>query len=135
MGFADHLIGSPLALASKEFSEKAWVRYQDIPALRAQEVSHVHGSVINVDLEKKIARIASSGTEKEVEEKYDYLVAASGLRRAWPSVPQELSRESYLAETGAHIQAVKNARGGVVVIGGGESELPLICSNGLTYRL
>jgi NADH dehydrogenase FAD-containing subunit len=114
------LIGSPLALASKVYSEKAWTRYQDIPALRAQEVSHAHGSVIHVDLAKKIARIATSNRKEESEESYDYLIAASGLRRVWPVVPQSFSRAEYLVESGGHIQAVKNAKEGVVVIGGGQ---------------
>lgn len=113
------MIGSPLALASREFARKAWVRFQDIPALRAEGVSHVQGSVVQVDMERKVARVADSATQSETEEEYDYLVAASGLRRAWPVVPQSLSRDGYLSEVEKHVQAVKNATG-VVVIGGGQ---------------
>ncbi len=65
MGLADHLIGSPLALASKEYSEKAWARYQDIPALGAQEVSHAQGSVTQIDVAKKVASIVDSNTKEE----------------------------------------------------------------------
>lgn len=43
---------------------------------------------------------------------------ATGLRRAWPVVPQALRRKQYLPEAGAHIAAAQRARH-VVVVGGG----------------
>jgi NADPH-dependent 2,4-dienoyl-CoA reductase/sulfur reductase-like enzyme len=117
--YPDHLIGSPLALASKEYASKAWTRFEDIPALRASGLNWVRGIVVRVDCERKVAFISDSGTGEEYEEDYDYLVASSGLRRAWPAVPQSLRRESYLSEVSDHIDKVKNAPKGVVVIGGG----------------
>ncbi|TAQ90088.1 hypothetical protein B7494_g1607 [Chlorociboria aeruginascens] len=114
-----HLIGSPLALASAEYSPKAWIKFADIPALREQGISCVQGSVTQVDFERRTAVIESSGAGVGIEENYDYLVASSGLRRVWPIVPQSRTRENYLLETSGHIQEVKNARGGVVIIGGG----------------
>jgi hypothetical protein len=51
---------------------------------------------------------------------YDFLVAATGLRRVWPVVPQTHTREAYLSEVGNHIDAVRTAKEGVVVIGGGK---------------
>ena len=74
---------------------------------------------MKVDPESKTARIKDTKTGTEYEESYDYLIAASGLRRSWPAVPQSLTREKFLAESGAHIKAVKSASEGVVVIGGG----------------
>ena len=50
---------------------------------------------------------------------YDFLVAATGLRRVWPVVPQSLGRKQYLIEVEEHIHNVANARDGVVVVGGG----------------
>lgn len=117
--YADHLIGSPLALASADFAAKAWTKFADLPAMRAPGISWTHGSVTQVDCENKTATIVDSITGKKSEESYDYLVASTGLRRAWPVVPQSLTRETYLAEAGTHIESVKNAKEGVVVIGGG----------------
>ncbi len=53
-------------------------------------------------------------------ESYDYLICATGYRRIWPTVPQSLDRKSYLAEAQGHIDHVKAAEHGVIVIGGGE---------------
>ncbi|KAH7370189.1 hypothetical protein BKA65DRAFT_602676 [Rhexocercosporidium sp. MPI-PUGE-AT-0058] len=114
-----HLIGSPLALASEEYADKNWIRFADLPALRAPGLSWAQGSVARVDTGKKAATIADLTSGKEYEETYDYLVVASGLRRQWPAVPQSLTRKAYLAETGKHIAEVKAATQGVVVIGGG----------------
>lgn len=83
-------------------------------------MSRAQGSVTQIDLAKKVARIANPKTKEESEESYDYLIAASGLRRVWPVVPQSFSRAEYLVESGNHIEAVKNAKEGVVVIGGGQ---------------
>ncbi len=72
-----------------------------------------------MDTETKVATVADTISGKEYDENYDYLVVASGLRRQWPTVPQSLTKKEYLSETSAHIKAVKTAKEGVVVIGGG----------------
>lgn len=95
------------------------MKFKDIPALQTPGLSYVHGSLTAVDCEKRAATISDYGTGKKYEEKYDYLVASSGLRRVWPVVPQSPKREEYLTEVGNHIQDVKSAKEGVVVIGGG----------------
>ena len=56
-----------------------------------------------------------------IEHKYDYLIAATGLRRVWPTVPQSLTRDEYLNEGRGHIDLVRGAEHGIVVIGGGTS--------------
>ncbi|RDW78292.1 FAD protein [Coleophoma crateriformis] len=114
-----HIISSPLALASKDFAAKAWQRFADLPALRDPGISWIQGSTIKVDCERKVATISDRNTGKDFEERYDYLIAATGLRRAWPVVPQTLTKDEYLIEAGNHIDAVRNAKEGVVVIGGG----------------
>lgn len=132
MHASDHLIGSPLAMTSESYAEKAWVRYEDIPALRDANVRVMRGSVSRIDPASKTAYVAapsdglaaSSTTPAAVPEAteaiaYDYLIAASGLRRVWPVVPQSLRRKQYLFEVGDHVRAVTRARHGVVVVGGG----------------
>ncbi len=78
----------------------------------------MRGSVKSVDLATKRA-VVSTPTQGDVVREYDYLVAATGLRRVWPVVPQSQTRESYLDEVGGHIDTLK-ASDGVVVVGGGE---------------
>ncbi|EER37011.1 conserved hypothetical protein [Histoplasma capsulatum H143] len=114
-----HLIGTPLAFASEEYALSAWRKFADIPALQTPAIKFIQGSVTRVDCERKISTIKETGTNKEISQKYDYLVASSGLRRTWPSAPQSLNKDNYLEEVGEHIAKIKMANGGVVVIGGG----------------
>ncbi|KAK0653389.1 hypothetical protein DIS24_g6132 [Lasiodiplodia hormozganensis] len=129
-----HLISTPLAHASDEFAPKAWAKYEDVAALKAPGVRHLHGSVVSVDCAKKSAVIAKAGSQEQFEEAYDFLIAGSGLRRAWPVVPQSLDKASYLAEVGSHIQKIKDsAREGVVVIGGGAVGIEMAAELKLVY--
>ncbi|RYP39888.1 hypothetical protein DL767_002007 [Monosporascus sp. MG133] len=114
-----HLIGSPLALAAKEYSEKAWVEFKDIKVLQRPNVRFVQGSLGKVDPESKTATISERGNQTPRQEKYDYFIAATGLRRVWPVVPQSLSRKLYLMEAGKHINAVTSSTAPVLVVGGG----------------
>ncbi|KAF5001436.1 hypothetical protein FGRMN_1032 [Fusarium graminum] len=114
-----HLIGSPLALADSNFSKKNWVRYSDIPGLKDPSINIIQGSVNSVNPEAKKATISAHLTQEKSELEYDYLVASTGLRRVWPVVPQSLTRKQYLLEAESHINAVQDAKYGVVVVGGG----------------
>lgn len=114
------MIGSPLALASEEFADKAWRKYDEIPALRAPEITFTQGTATSVDCENKVAVITHALTGEKSEEKYDYLVVSTGLRRDWPTVPLALRRKEYLAEATAHARAARSARECTVVIGGGD---------------
>ncbi|KAL4907353.1 hypothetical protein BDW74DRAFT_176126 [Aspergillus multicolor] len=112
-----HLIGQPLALSSQDFAESFWIKYSDIPALQTPEIRCVQGSVDSLDCAAKTATIAtSSGT---VQEKYDYLIICTGLRREYPSAPRSFTREQYLAETAKNLANVRGAKKGVAIIGGG----------------
>ncbi|KUJ10931.1 FAD/NAD(P)-binding domain-containing protein [Mollisia scopiformis] len=113
-----HLIGSPLALASEDFAEKAWKKYEELPTLKAPGISFIQGRASSVDCEKKVAVLTDTLSGKKSEEHYDYLVVSTGLRREWPTVPQALRRKEYLAEVTAHIRAARSARECVAVIGG-----------------
>lgn len=115
----DHLIGSPLALADSKYTKKAWVKFQDIPSLQQPNIKVVIGSVTTVDCASKTVTTLDTVTKIATEHTYDFFVAASGLRRVWPVVPQSLSRKQYLVEAAEHIHAVSNAQHGVVVVGGG----------------
>lgn len=115
----DHTIGSPLALASESYAEKAWVEYKNISALQMPNIRLIQGSVRGLNTSSKIASVATHNSTEELQLEYDYLVAATGLRRAWPVVPQSLRRKQYLFEVGDHLRNVQNAKLGVVVVGGG----------------
>lgn len=114
-----HIIGSPLALADSEYAKKVWVKFQDLPGLQLPNVKFVHGSVSSVDCQSKTATVINSLSKEATTFSYDYLVAASGLQRVWPVVPQSLTRKQYLLEAEKHIQDVDNAKYGVLVVGGG----------------
>lgn len=129
----DHLIGSPLALADEAYASKAWVKYSDIPALQSPKITVLQGTVTAVDPAAKTTTLLDAATQAPREVAYDYLVVSTGLRRAWPVVPQSLRRKQYLLEAGAHIDAARacgpasgsspadddGAAPGVVVVGGG----------------
>ncbi|KAK3949841.1 hypothetical protein QBC32DRAFT_242838 [Pseudoneurospora amorphoporcata] len=131
-----HLIGSPLAFADESYAEKCWVKYEDVPALQQSpnNIRILRGSVQSIDQERKVAKVLGSESGPEPTElKYDYLIAAAGLRRAFPVVPQSLLRKQFLFEAGDHIQAATANRHGVAVVGGGAvgvemaAELKLVC--------
>ena len=96
------------------------MRFDDIAALQKPQFRFLHGAVKGVDLEAKVARYTRHGSSETEIVEYDYLVAATGLRRAWPSIPQALTREEYLGEVRPHVEKIGHAEHGVAVIGGGE---------------
>jgi NADH dehydrogenase FAD-containing subunit len=120
----DHLIGSPLALASESYTPKAWVRACDLPALRNNpHIRFLQGTATSLDASSRRLTVspASGGANGKpgVVLEYDFLVAASGLDRPWPVVPQTVARKDYLAEAGAHIARVGRPDAVVLVVGGG----------------
>jgi NADH dehydrogenase FAD-containing subunit len=122
MACQDHLIGSPLAFASTNYANKAWKRFEDIPALQTSAVRFVQGTVANVDCQEKHATLREHRSNEKLTIFYDYMIAASGLRRTWPTVPQALRRKEYLLEMATHIHATERAKDSVIVIGGGEQD-------------
>lgn len=95
------------------------MKYKDIPALQAKNIHVVQGSANSVDCARKVATITDSISGSTTREEYDFLVVATGLRRAFPAVPQSLTKKAYLYEAENHLEKVKNAAEGVVVVGGG----------------
>lgn len=120
------MIGSPKALACEKFASKAWTRFQDIPGLKNPNLTFIRGNVRSVDSKGKIAHIVDSETKATRVESYDYLIAGSGLRRTFPTVPQSLRRDDFLNEANEHKSKVKNAQNGVVVVGGGKSAVAFL---------
>ncbi|KAL2129099.1 hypothetical protein VTI74DRAFT_8216 [Chaetomium olivicolor] len=116
-----HLIGTPLGLASDTYASKCWVKYDEIPALQSPNIHVLHGSMQSVDAERKIATYLPHGAAADAtsELQYDYFVAATGLRRVWPVVPQSLKRKQYLFEMGDYTREATTGRHGVVIVGGG----------------
>ncbi|OKL58316.1 hypothetical protein UA08_06423 [Talaromyces atroroseus] len=114
-----HLIGTPLAFASKTYAEKAWLRFGDIPALQTPAVKIIQARITDVDCEDKVAAVTEIGTQNNIQIPYDYFVAASGLRRTKPSAPLALTRKLYLEEVSEHIHRIETTKDGVVVIGAG----------------
>ncbi|KAI1324317.1 FAD/NAD(P)-binding domain-containing protein [Xylariaceae sp. FL0255] len=114
-----HVIGSPLALSSHKYAEKAWVDYGHVKILQRPNVTFIQGTVARVNCEDKTATVSETRTGKTRVERYDFFIAATGLRRAWPVVPQALDRDAYLAEVGAHIDKVLNSTAPILVVGGG----------------
>lgn len=108
-----------MALADSAYAKKAWVQFQDIPALQLPNVQFVHGSVSSVDCHAKTATVVDNITKEATTHQYDYFVTATGLRRVWPVVPQSLTRKQYLLETGAQINAIDGAKDGILIVGGG----------------
>lgn len=131
IAFTDHVIGTPLALADKSYAAKAWVEFRNIRILQRPNVRFVHGSLKKLDCDTKIAQIAVG--EKDLEENYDYFVAATGLRRVWPVVPQSLTRETYLREAGKHIDAVTESTQPILIIGGGAVGIEMAAELALCY--
>ncbi|KAJ5998147.1 hypothetical protein N7499_005474 [Penicillium canescens] len=114
-----HLIGSPKALACDRFASQAWTRFSDIPGLKSPDLSFIQGSVSSVDFAGKVAHIIDAESKVNRTESYDYLIASSGLRRSFPTVPQSLRRDEFLNEAKEHMANVKSARDGVTIVGGG----------------
>ncbi|WZH50142.1 Apoptosis-inducing factor like protein A [Fusarium acuminatum] len=114
-----HLVGSPLALFDGEYAKKTWVKFEDIPELQRSSIRHIHGAVTEVDCVDKKALVINRATKTRMKQSYDILVAASGLRRAWPIVPRAETKEEFLSDIAHHTSSLGGASRGVVVVGGG----------------
>ena len=113
-----HTIGSPLALADAAYGDKAWTKYENIPAIQHKSVKFVQGSVTNLDCVNKVGTI-QTGTGETVTLEYDYAICCSGLRRDHPTVPQKLNKDEYLKECKEYIDQVRAVEESIIIIGGG----------------
>lgn len=94
--------------------------------MKSPNLTFIRGNVSSVDSKGKIAHVIDSETKATRLESYDYLIAGSGLRRTFPTVPQSLRRDDFLNEVKEHKSKVKNAQNGVVVVGGGKSAVAFL---------
>ena len=119
----DHIIGSPLALASASYAPKAWASFPSIPALACDNVRFIQGTASSLNPSSRTLAIlphsTSSTSSTPISIEYDFFMATSGIRRVWPVVPQSLTRGEYLAETSAHIARVSAPGAVVLIVGGG----------------
>jgi NADH dehydrogenase FAD-containing subunit len=106
-------------MADTSFATRAWMRFTDLAALKTPRVNFTQASVVRVNLGSKTVKAKIAGSDIEINEPYDYLLAASGLRRGWPVVPQSLHKENYLNEYMARATSIQKGKHGVIVIGGG----------------
>jgi len=108
-----------LALFDQEYANKTWVKYQDIPEMHGSFIKHIQGAVTEVDCVEKIAVIVDGATKTRMVQSYDILVAASGLRRAWPIAPQAKTKEEFRSHIVQYTSSFGDASLGVVIVGGG----------------
>lgn len=110
------------------------MKFSSIPALQHPSISFIQGTVTKIDnLSKSAKYISSTEVRKEGSISYDYLIAASGLRRQFPAVPQSLDKESYLKEASQHISEISAATDGIVVVGGGAVGIEMATELKLTF--
>ncbi|KAJ3459581.1 hypothetical protein MRS44_015654 [Fusarium solani] len=114
-----HTIGAPLAMVSEEYSQKVWTEYSALEILQHPSVKYIQGKLASVSPESKEAVILPFNSETPSTVCYDFFVAATGLRRAWPVVPQALTKSEFLADVKRQVKAIQDAKDGAVVIGGG----------------
>lgn len=119
-----HTMGSPLALTTPGYAERAWRGYADCSSLERAGVEFIHGQVSSVDVLDKVVKyqtLTSSPTESVVstEIHYDYLIAATGLNRAWPIVPFHYTKHTYLKDIEGQRTGLEQVKGAIVIVGGG----------------
>lgn len=116
-----HTVGAPLAHASKEHTKPFWKKYSDVLELRRDEITIRRGSAKRIDSENLVATFDDmENAGQEFNQRYDYVVLATGLRRDWPTVPRAFTKAEYLKDGLEQISGIENSGGdGIVVIGGG----------------
>ncbi|KAI9732775.1 MAG: hypothetical protein M1834_003713 [Cirrosporium novae-zelandiae] len=117
-------MGAPLAHTTKVAVERSWKLFHEIPALKRPEVKILNGKARSVDFENKMLTFTSNPALEneqgnEVKVHYDYLVAATGLRRQWPIAPQAKDKDSYMKDAIRQIEKLERVEGNIVVVGGG----------------
>ncbi|KAI5291613.1 hypothetical protein KEM54_002890 [Ascosphaera aggregata] len=109
----------PAACVSKKYADKSWVQFSEIPALQSRRIRIMQGKVTSIDAQKRVSTIHTTTDNKVIEQSYDYLIAASGIHRDWPSAPTALTKKNFRVETDRMVEQCANATKGIIVIGGG----------------
>ena len=116
-----HTVGAPLGQVNPSYAREFWIRYEDILKDREadEDVQYVQGTASNLDTESKTL-LYNSSEEKERSLSYDFLVVATGLRRAFPVVPEALKEDPYLEDVERFVAPLRNASR-IVLVGGGQT--------------
>jgi hypothetical protein len=120
-----HTIGTPLVHTSPDVAtntQRMWKKYEDIPYLR--DVRVVQGRVQSVDpVRKELVYLPSNWSDSDGEKgktmAYDYLVCATGLKRAWPVQPRATTKADFIRDTNELVEELIEAKESVVIVGGG----------------
>jgi NADH dehydrogenase FAD-containing subunit len=111
-------MGAPLAHTSASFASEAWLHYRNISALTTNGIRVLQGRAVSLDMDAKVLTYSADGMEPQGIS-YDYLVVASGIKRAWPVVPRAVSKEPFLRDARAFIDGLSTAHT-IAIVGGGE---------------
>lgn len=112
-------MGAPLAHTLESFSAEAWRQLSTIKLISKGDVKVLQGTVTNVDMgHKKVHYFSRSSQDPKREVEYDYLVVATGMRRAFPIVPKALGKEEYLQDAIGNIEELTSSEK-IVIVGGG----------------
>jgi NADH dehydrogenase FAD-containing subunit len=101
-----------------------WKRFSHLNELKHSNLHFKHGSVKNINPEAKVAEWCDRNGKTQ-QQRYDYLVMATGLKRHWPAVPKSGSFEEYQRDGAAFIEKITGGDPSkydgrrVVVIGAG----------------
>lgn len=117
-----HTIGSPLALTSRPYAERAWQAYRDWPSATNGGVEIIHGEATRVNIKDKVITYdsqtgESTGAGKELL--YDYLIVTTGLGRAWPVAPVRPTKHEYLVDAERYALELEQTNGPIIIVGGG----------------
>ncbi|KAA8905682.1 oxidoreductase [Sphaerosporella brunnea] len=117
-----HTVGTPLVHTSPNYAKTTqhfWKKYEDIPYLRGVEVLQGRVESVHPDRKELLYVPADSDGEKGKSLAYDYLVCATGLKRAWPVQPRTTKKEEFVRDTKKLVEELIDAKDSVVVVGGG----------------
>jgi NADH dehydrogenase FAD-containing subunit len=127
-------MGSPLGQIAPNYAREFWVPYQNLSHYTAagENIDFIHGRAVGLDTTRKMLTYTPKPTPTDSPSgpltatdslpqqsvPYDYLILATGVRRAWPVTPTALHREPYLQHAESFNAALGKAKR-IVVVGGG----------------
>lgn len=117
-----HTVGAPLGQISVSFANEFWIKYEDIEKGKSvdEDVRFIQGTACCLDTSSKVLKYRLPGSESEKGElEYDYLIAATGLRRGWPVVPRFSQKSQHLNDV-EQLERELNGCSRIVLVGGGK---------------
>lgn len=115
-------MGSPLALISRSYAERAWQAYRDWSSVTNGGVNVIHGEATRVNIKNKVITYDPQTTETTDAGKellYDYLIVATGLGRTWPVAPVRPTKHEYLVDAKGYARELEQTDGPIIIVGGG----------------